>query len=80
MRRGEELLVVQADAECHSAQQFSSSPMTLPVEIRHEAAKARQDVLGKPLIRLVCILLAADFVAFLWYLIADRAFLAGYLP
>lgn len=54
--------------------------MTIPVEIRHEAAKARQDVLGKPLVRLVCILLATDFVAFLYHLSTGKASLAGCLP
>ena len=65
MRRGELILVFEADAKSHCAEELEGSTVTGPVEIVHEITEAREDVLWEPLVGLVVVLLAADFVALL---------------
>jgi len=65
MGLGEEFGVVETDAEGHCAEEFAGGLVAVPVKGVHEGAEAGDKGLGKPLVGLVGVVLAADFVAFL---------------
>lgn len=59
------LLVAELDPLSQHAQHEPRRLMECPIKIRHKGAEARQDGFRQPDVRLLAVLLGADFVAFL---------------
>lgn len=59
------LLVAELDPPSQHAQHEPRRLMECPIKVRHKGAEARQDGFRQPDVRLLAVLLGADFKAFL---------------
>lgn len=67
----EELFVIKTDTNGHGSKQHLGDFPHLPIELGGNGSKARKNIIRKPDVGLVMIILAADLVALLLHVRSD---------